>query len=710
MGNRFYVDHEPTSSTYVDDDSSSSHSTTGTSATSTFQEDEQINETTCLQSSQREGNNNTYLSINPTTHCDTTYGCTTLSASPIPSTQIHARSESKTIWRTLLTRSKYYIPVLQWLPGYSTHTFQQDLLSGLSLSSLFIPQALSYATGLCRLPAIHGLYTVSVAALVYACLGMSPELSVGPEATVSLMVGSGIAHQKAALDPEAAAAVASLTALCVGVFSLGLSLLRFGFLDSLMSRALLRGFITAVAVTVLVQQTVFLLGLDQAAKDAGITPESATLERIGFIFAHRHAVHFETASLSFAALVSLFSISSIKRRIPRFQRIPEVLLVVVLSTLGCYIFRWDQLGVEVLGQVGSSSINSPFPFPSWPSLPPGADIQHILVNAAMISTVGFVESIAAAKSFARKHNYFVSANRELFAYGSVNLVGSLFQCFPSFGSLPRSKVHEAVKPKTQMSGAVAGVCTILVTSFFMPYLYYLPSATLSSIIFMAIVALLQELPHDLQFMWKVKAWQDMFMLGIIFFTTMIYSLETGTALAVLFSLIITIRQTSYPRITIMGRVKETMYKFSPIKNPQEVVEHLEDVLIVRVDEPLHFVNTGQLKDRLRRLEHYGDLSVHPSEASRRCEDLRYVIFDTGGMESIDASAVQILHEVIESYHDRGVHVYLVRVDPNVMPLLEKSGILDLIGMDQVLQEVTDAIQAIEYDMATCSVVVHSSTP
>lgn len=112
-------------------------------------------------------------------------------------------------------------------------------------------------------------------------------------------------------------------------------------------------------------------------------------------------------------------------------------------------------------------------------------------------------------------------------------------------------MHEAVKPKTQMSGAVAGVCTIIVTSFFMPYLYYLPSATLSSIIFMAIVALLQELPHDLQFMWKVKAWQDMFMLGIIFFTTMIYSLETGTALAVLFSLIITIRQTSYPRITIM---------------------------------------------------------------------------------------------------------------------------------------------------------------
>lgn len=116
-------------------------------------------------------------------------------------------------------------------------------------------------------------------------------------------------------------------------------------------------------------------------------------------------------------------------------------------------------------------------------------------------------------------------------------------------------MHEAVKPKTQMSGAVAGVCTILVTSFFMPYLYYLPSATLSSIIFMAIVALLQELPHDLQFMWKVKAWQDVFMLGIIFFTTMIYSLETGTALAVLFSLIITIRQTSYPRITIMVSVE-----------------------------------------------------------------------------------------------------------------------------------------------------------
>ena len=252
------------------------------------------------------------------------------------------------------------------------------------------------------------------------------------------MVGAGIAqHQQQPMDPESAAAIASLTALFVGLFTLGLGLLRFGFLDSLMSRALLRGFITGVAIVVLIQQTIYLLGMDEIAKNAGIGIASSSFDRVLFIVSHLDAIHLPTAILSGCVLVALVMASHIKKQNDSIviRRIPELLFVVIISTAVCRIFRLDELGIDVLGQVGSPHHQSPLPLPSWPYLPKGANIKSVLVNAIVISIIGFVESIAAAKTFARKHNYFVSANRELVALGTCNIIGSLFQTFPAFGSV-----------------------------------------------------------------------------------------------------------------------------------------------------------------------------------------------------------------------------------------------------------------------------------
>lgn len=289
----------------------------------------------------------------------------------------------------------------------------------------------------CRRMYIYNVYSLQRIdpPLAHKNMILCRQLSVGPEATVSLIVGSGIARQKISLDPAAAASIAALTAFFVGLFTLALGIFRLGFLDSLMSRALLRGFITAVAVVVMIQQTIFLLGLDVAAEHAGITPESTTIQRIAFIATHLHETRLVTAALSACVLTVLFGVSFLKRCVPAVRRVPEVLLVVIASTLVCRIFHLDQRGVNVLGKVGSSDINPPLPVPSLPSLPAGADIKNILVNAAIISIIGFVESLAAGKTFARKHNYFVSANRELVALGTANIIGSFFQTFPAFGSV-----------------------------------------------------------------------------------------------------------------------------------------------------------------------------------------------------------------------------------------------------------------------------------
>lgn len=210
-----------------------------------------------------------------------------------------------------------------------------------------------------------------------------------------------------------------------------------------MSRALLRGFVTAVAILVLVQQSISLLGLNEIAVEAGLTPDSTTIQRLLFVFSHFNQYHQLTSAFSITALFILIVAPFIKNKFTFYKsvasRIPEVLVVVIASIVICRFFHFDQHGLDILGKVGdqSSNFNLPLPFPSVPKLPEHADIKAIIVNAAIITIIGFVESIAAAKTFARKHTYFVSANRELVALGIANIFGGMFQSFPAFGSVSK---------------------------------------------------------------------------------------------------------------------------------------------------------------------------------------------------------------------------------------------------------------------------------
>jgi MFS superfamily sulfate permease-like transporter len=153
-----------------------------------------------------------------------------------------------------------------------------------------------------------------------------------------------------------------------------------------------------------------------------------------------------------------------------------------------------------------------------------------------------------------------------------------------------------------------------------------------------------------------------------------------------------VKHSTYPRITLLGRIGDTD-KFKPIKDFPGQAEHIEGLLVVRIAEPLYFANTGQLKDRLRRLEEFGDMDVHPSE-SARMSPIDNVIFDIETMEDIDASAVQILLEIIEAYHNRGVNVFFVKLRENQKKLFERAGIIDKVGDDHFFKRIPDALEYI----------------
>jgi MFS superfamily sulfate permease-like transporter len=263
-------------------------------------------------------------------------------------------------------------------------------------------------------------------------------MSVGPEATLALLVGSSIAQQEHiksddyVIDPLA---WSCLMTFFVGIFTLLFGIFRLGFLDSLMSRALLRGFISGVALVVMVQQAITLLGLVERSKGWGISEASTTVERLYFLIKNVKYAHGLSSAVSAVAVSILYSMRIIKSKYGQskkwFQLFPDVFVVVVVSIVLTHHFDWENKGLAILGKIESAGI----PLPSVSAFPPSKHMKDLLVSSAMIAVIGFVESIVIAKIYSSKHNYSVSANRELVALGVANVCSGLFQGIPAFGSV-----------------------------------------------------------------------------------------------------------------------------------------------------------------------------------------------------------------------------------------------------------------------------------
>lgn len=267
------------------------------------------------------------------------------------------------------------------------------------------------------------------------------QISVGPEATLSLLVGSSIAQVNHGEEDSHvdALAWACLMTIFVGIFTFLLGIFRLGFLDSLMSRALLRGFISGVGLVVALQQGIILLGLVKLSEEKGITEASSSVARLIFLLKNVQYSHVLTSSVSAVSIAFLFLARTTKSKLNKYkllQLVPEVLIVVIVSSVLTYYCDWENKGLAILGNVEGKGI----PWPSIPSFPDNKHMKDLLITAAMISVIGFVESVVIAKTYSSKYNYSVSANRELVALGASNIVSGLFQGIPAFGSV--SFVHK----------------------------------------------------------------------------------------------------------------------------------------------------------------------------------------------------------------------------------------------------------------------------
>ncbi|KAJ7658522.1 sulfate anion transporter [Mycena rosella] len=602
--------------------------------------------------------------------------------------------------RKYTKRINYYVPGTAWIPNYSLSFLGGDVLAGLTVASMLIPQSVSYATSLAQMSPLAGLFSASIPGIVYAFLGTCRQLNVAPEAAISLLVGQAVAeilldHPNPHSEEGAMIkiAISTIITMQVGLFSFLLGFFRLGFIDVVLSRALLRGFVSAVAVVILTEQLVPMFGLTTLMHQ--MHPES-TFDKVLFLLEHViPSANITTTVISFSALAVLIILRMVKGAFQKYwwiYRVPEVLVVVVLSTFLSDEFSWDQDGVDILGAVPITSMKSFVQIPLQ-----AVNLKYLrrtTSTAMLICVVGFLDSIVAAKQNGARFGYSVSPNRELVALGASNLAASFVPgTLPAWGSITRSRINGDVGGRTQMASLVCSAVVLLATFFLLPWLYYLPKCVLSAIICLVVFSLLREVPHDVSYYWKMSAWVDLSLMFLTFFCAIVWNIEVGIMLSMIASLLLVVHRSSKTRMTILGRIPGTE-RWKPINENPEAEEDVSGALIVRIRENLDFANTAQLKERLRRLELYGIGKSHPSEEPRR-QQATVLVFHMADVETCDASAVEMFYELCEEYKTRHVKLFMTHLRPKPLAMFSKAGMFELLGAEAFQTNVADAMTRVE---------------
>lgn len=383
----------------------------------------------------------------------------------------------------------YYVPLFNWVQQYRWAYVRGDLVAALTMASFYIPMSLSYASNLGHVPPVSGLYSFVFNPLIYAVLGTCPQMVVGPEAAGSLLTGQVVRENinKGRHDDDndqRNAEVAGIVTFIAGAVILLAGLFRLGFLDNVLSRPFLRGFISAIGIVIFVDQLIPEMGLSEVAAHTNGVAHGSTLDKAIFIVRNIHRAHGLTCAVSFGAFAIILVCRELKKRLqPRYPSvayIPDRFLIVVLSAVFAWRFDWESQGLDVMGDIKAHGRPFPvhFPFGTLMHLQYASDAFS---TAFAIALLGFFESSVAAKSLGTGggksnvlKNMNLSANRELVALGVANVCGGLFMALPAFGGYGRSKVNASTGGKTPMSSIFLCIITIICIFFLLPYFYHIP--------------------------------------------------------------------------------------------------------------------------------------------------------------------------------------------------------------------------------------------
>ncbi|AOW17645.1 sodium-independent anion transporter [Polaribacter vadi] len=550
---------------------------------------------------------------------------------------------------------KKVIPILEWLPNYNKSLFKGDLVAGITVGIVLIPQGIAYAL-IAGLPPIYGLYCALVPQVMYAIFGSSRQVAIGPVAMDSLIVATGVSTLALA-GSESYISIAILLALLVGSIQFILGIFSLGFIVNFLSKPVITGFTSAVALIIGVNQFRNLLGVDFMQSDQ----IQYIIEDIWFQITN-YNIHTTVIGLISVSIIIFF------RKINK--KIPSALIVVVLGILIMKYFGTSFNDVSIVKDIPSG-----LPFFGVPEFDL-EQIKELLPIAFTLVMVGYLETISIGKSLeAKQDEYRIRPNQELIALGLANMVGSLFKAYPSTSSFSRSAINQESGAKTGMAALISVVMVIITLLFLTPLFYHLPKTVLAAIIIVAVFNLINF--KEAAFLWKANN-LDFWLMLATFLATLLLGIEYGIMAGVGLSLIVLIYRTSKPYITELGKVPDS--NFYRNKNRFEEVIIDDDILVFRFDAQIFYANSNYFRDHL-------DLM-----ADKKGKALKLIVLDAESINRVDSTGVEMLKERIKFYQKKGVEFYFAGVKGPVRDDLFRSGILDIITINHFFMRANQAVK------------------
>ncbi|XP_028755135.1 sulfate transporter 2.1 [Neltuma alba] len=567
--------------------------------------------------------------------------------------------------KPVLSLLQEVFPILHWGRHYSLTKFRNDFLAGLTIASLCIPQSIGYAT-LAHLDPQYGLYTSVVPPLIYAVMGSSRDIAVGPVAVVSLLLSSMV--QKLidpASDPLGYTKLVLTTTLFAGIFQAAFGLFRLGFLVDFLSHAVIVGFMAGAAVVIGLQQLKGLFGISHFTNKTDIISVLKATWR-----SFQHPWNPRNFFLGSSFLIFILSTRFVAKRKKKLFWLAAIspLVSVIVSTLIVFATRADKNGVNIVkhirGGLNPSSINQ-LDFKS-------PHIAGVAKIGLVVALVALTESVAVGRSFASLKGYRIDGNKEMMSIGLTNIIGSFTSCYVATGSFSRTAVNYAAGCETLMSNVVMGITVMISLQFLTKLLYYTPTAILASVILSALPGLIDV--SEAYKIWKVDK-LDFIATSSAFFGVLFSSVEIALLLAVAISFLKIILISIRPGTETLGKLPGIDLFCDVNQYPMAVKP--PGTLIVRVKSALLcFANATFVRERIIK---WVAQEESEDDKGNTTSTIRLVILDISNLVNIDTSGIACLEELRQSLESQRKELAIASPTWEVIHKLKAANFVSKIG-------------------------------
>ncbi|KAL1832820.1 hypothetical protein ACET3Z_002471 [Daucus carota] len=581
---------------------------------------------------------------------------------------------------------QYVFPIFEWGPRYSLSFFKSDLIAGITIASLAIPQGISYAK-LANLPPILGLYSSFIPPLVYALMGSSRDLAVGTVAVASLLTASMLGKEVDATEnPSLYLHLAFTACFFAGVLQASLGIFRLGFIVDFLSHATIVGFMAGAATVVCLQQLKGILGLEHFTRSTDL------ISVMRSVFSQTHEWRWESAVLGCVFLFYLLVARYCSTKRPKLFWISAMapLTSVILGSILVYFTHAEKHGVQVIGHLkkGLNPI-------SITHLAFGGEYMSTALKTGIVTgVIALAEGIAVGRSFSMFKNYHIDGNKEMIAFGMMNIAGSFTSCYLTTGPFSRSAVNFNAGCKTAVSNIVMAIAVMLTLLFLTPVFHYTPIVVLSAIIISAMLGLIDY--NAAIHLWNIDKYDFVVCMGA-YLGVVFGSVEIGLVVAVMLSVLRVLLFITRPKTVVLGNIPDSRIYRSVDQYPN--ANNVPGILILEIDAPIYFANSNYLRERITRWIDEEEDRIKTSGEST----LQYVILDMGAVGNIDTSGISMFEEIKKTLDRRGLKLVLANPGGEVIKKLNKAKFIDALGQEWIYLTVGEAVGA-------CNFMLHTYKP